>query len=185
METKIIVASNMLHRLYQYVTESHKTEIIQRKALFLPSISPIDKPKVFEKHFGSFSVIVPLFNQVLKTMPIAYITHKDRKILYVDISNMQDKQLVMGTFDEMTIYYKNSTEPIYPLLDITGAYSDPEVNDLIKHYGKTVFKGKSKKRAIVGMTAIKSIIVKGFSIATGTEVKAFNSLREAKDYLAA
>lgn len=118
-------------------------------------------------------------------MPISYITHKDRKILYVDISNMQDKQLVMGTFDEMTIYYKNSTEPIYLLLDITGAYSDPEVTNLIKHYGKTVFKGKSKKRAIVGMTAIKSIIVKGFSIATGTEVKAFNSLQEAKDYLAA
>ena len=38
-------------------------------------------------------------------------------------------------------------------------YTDPEVMDRLKNYGKLYFKGKSEKRAVVGITGMKKILM--------------------------
>ena len=117
-------------------------------------------------------------------MPVSYITYKDRTILYVDLKGIKNKLEVEHDIHLMADFYKKATEDIYLLLDITGAYLGPEIADLFKTYGKTTFKGKSKKRAVLGITKLKAIILRGYSIVTNTEVKPFDSMEDAKDYLA-
>lgn len=118
-------------------------------------------------------------------MPVSYITHKGRNILHVDFKDIKDKRIVLENIEEMVKHYKTATEDIYLLLDVRGTFTDPEVMDKLKNYGKTVFKGKSQKRAILGVSGVKSLLLKAYKIFTNTEIATFDSVEEAKDYLAA
>lgn len=118
-------------------------------------------------------------------MPISYITHQGRKILHVDFAGIKDKQKVIENLEEMVKFYKSSFDEIYLLLDISGTFTDPEIMNKLKTYGKEYFRGKSKKRAILGVTGIKKLLLNAYSLFTGTEVATFDSLEEAKNYLAA
>ena len=117
-------------------------------------------------------------------MPVSYISHKGREILHVDFNGIKDKNQVMMEIDEMKKFYVEAPDNIYLLMDITGTFTDPEVMDKLKDYGKKYFKGKSKKRALLGISGIKALLMKAYSLATKTELKTFNSTEEAKNYLA-
>lgn len=117
-------------------------------------------------------------------MPVSYIDHKGRKILYVNFKDIKNKATVLETIEEMVKFYQEATSDIYLLLDVRGTFTDPEVMDKLKYYGKTVFKGKSKKRAVLGVGGIKGLLLKAYSLFTNTEVSPFEDIEEAKDYLA-
>ena len=117
-------------------------------------------------------------------MPVSYISHKSRKILHVDFKDIKEKEKVLKNLEEMVKFYKSATEEIYLLLDVRGTFTDPEVMDKLKNYGKTVFKGKSKKRAVLGVSGIKSLLLRAYSLFTNTDVAPFDNIEEAKDYLA-
>lgn len=117
-------------------------------------------------------------------MPVSYISHKNRKILHVDFKDMKEKEKVLQNLEEMVKHYKSATEEIYLLFDVRGCFTDPEVMDKLKNYGKNVFKGKSKKRAVLGVSGIKGLLLKAYSLFTNTDVATFEDFEEAKDYLA-
>ena len=117
-------------------------------------------------------------------MPVSYINHKARKILHVDFQNIKVKDNVLQNLEEMVKFYNEANDKIYLLLDVRGTFTDPEVMDKLKHYGKTVFRGKSEKRAILGVSGIKKILLQAYSTVTGTKVALFDSEEDAKDYLA-
>lgn len=117
-------------------------------------------------------------------MPVSYISHKGRNILHVDFKDIKDKRIVLENLDLMVAAYKESTEDIYLLLDVRGTFTDPEVMDKLKQNGKTTFKGKSKKRAVLGVTGIKAMLLKGYKLFTNTELSVFDTIEEAKEYLA-
>ncbi len=117
-------------------------------------------------------------------MPVSYVTHKNRKILHVDFKDIKEKEKVLDNLEEMVKFYKSATEDIYLLLDVRGTFTDPEVMDKLKNYGKSVFKGKSKKRAVLGVSGIKSILLRAYSLFTNTDVAPFDDIEQAKDYLA-
>lgn len=117
-------------------------------------------------------------------MPVSYITHKGKEILHVDFKDIKNKTVVLGEIDEMAKFYRESTKEILLLLDVRGTFTDPEVMDKLKSYGKTVFKGKSRKRAILGVSGVKKLLLKAYSTVTNTSLAAFEDIEEAKDYLA-
>ena len=117
-------------------------------------------------------------------MPVSYITHNNRKILHVDFKDIKDKETVLNNLEDMVKFYKSATEDIYLLLDVRGTFTDPEVMDKLKNYGKTVFKGKSKKRAVLGVSGIKSLLLRAYSMFTNTDVAPFDDIEAAKNYLA-
>ena len=117
-------------------------------------------------------------------MPVSYITHKGRKILYVNFKDIKSKETVMTNIEEMKKFYLEATEQIYLLLDVRGTFTDPEVMDKLKHYGKQYFSGRSKKRAVLGVNGIKKIMLKGYAMVTKTDVQPFDDEEAAKDYLA-
>ena len=117
-------------------------------------------------------------------MPVSYIEHKGKKLLHVDFKDMKEKQIVLENIELMVKFYKEATEDIYLLLDVRGTYNDPEVMDKLKNYGKTVFKGRSKNRAILGITGMKKLLLRAYSTFTNTDVSVFETVEDAKDYLA-
>jgi hypothetical protein len=116
-------------------------------------------------------------------MPIDYITHKGKKILHVNLKDVKDKESVLEHLDLMAKFYLESDGNILLLADLTNTFTNPEVMDKLKHYGKTVFTGRSKKRAVVGMTGMKKILMNAYNMFTKNEVVPFNTEEEAKDYL--
>ena len=54
----------------------------------------------------------------------------------------------------------------------------------MKEYGKTYFKGKAEKRAFVGVQGLKKLILKAYTVIVGGNLKMFEDLEQAKDYLA-
>ena len=90
----------------------------------------------------------------------------------------------METIEDWVKAYKESSEPINILLDVRGAFNDPEVMEKFKYYGKTVFKGRSRKRAVIGITGAKKLLLRGYSLFTNTDVSTFDTIEDAKEYLA-
>jgi len=117
-------------------------------------------------------------------MPVSYIEHKGRKILYVNFKDIKSKETVMENLEDMKKHYLEATESIYLLFDVRGTFTDPDVMDRLKSYGKNYFRGKSEKRAVLGVSGVKKILMKGYALVTQTEVQPFDDEEEAKDYLA-
>ncbi|MFT4738304.1 MAG: HKD family nuclease [Cyclobacteriaceae bacterium] len=117
-------------------------------------------------------------------MPVDYITHNGRKILYVNLQNIKDKPTVLQNLEHMVKAYQETTVKIYLLLDVRGTFTDPEIMDRLKTYGKNVFNGKSEKRAVLGVDGLKKLLMKAYVLFTKTEVRACSTEEEAKDYLA-
>lgn len=117
-------------------------------------------------------------------MPVSYIIHKNRKILYVNFKDIKTKAIVLENIELMAKFYRESNEKIYLLFDVRGTFTDPEIMDKLKNYGKTVFNGKSEKRAVLGVGGVKKILMRAYSLVTGTSVAPFEDEEKAKDYLA-
>ena len=117
-------------------------------------------------------------------MPVSNLVYKGRAILYVDFSYLKKKEPVMETLYDWVKAYQEAEEEIYLLLDVREAFNDPEVMDKMKYYGKTVFKGKSRKRAVVGIKGAKKLLLRGYKLFTNTDISPFDTIEDANEYLA-
>ncbi len=116
-------------------------------------------------------------------MPISYITYKGKKILHADFKDLKDKDAVLENLERMKEHYLEAEDKILLLADLRGTFSNPEIMDKLKYYGKTVFHGRSVKRAVIGIVGVKKILLKAYNVFTSNEVIPFESEEEAKDYL--
>jgi len=116
-------------------------------------------------------------------MPVSYIEYKGKKILYCDFRDLKDKKSVLDNLELMVKFYQEGDGKILTLADVRGTYTDPEITDKIKYYGNTVFKSNAKKRAIIGMNALRRIVLRGYNLVTGNDLRPFDTEEEAKEYL--
>lgn len=116
-------------------------------------------------------------------MPISYITHKGKEIIFCDFKDMKNKSEIFAQLEVMSVEFKKSKGDLLVLTDVRGAHNDPEVVEKTKAYGKTVFSKYAKKRAIIGMDGLRGLILRGYNALTGNDLKPFSSIEEAKDYL--
>lgn len=116
-------------------------------------------------------------------MPVEYITYKGKEILHVDVSHVKNKQEVLDLLDLPAETYQKSSGNLLVLANLTGTFTDPEVIDRFKHYGKTIFAKKAKKRAVLGISGLKKIILNAYNTLTGNNLKPFDDEIAAKEYL--
>ncbi|NQZ76828.1 MAG: hypothetical protein HRT61_12125 [Ekhidna sp.] len=118
-------------------------------------------------------------------MPIDYITHKGRKILYVDLSESKSEKRSLELLEETREAYEKAVGELYVLVNTEGAFINTTISEKMKKYGKLYFRDRAKSRAFVGVSGLKKIIMTAYMKVTGGNLKLFNDLEEAKDYLAA
>jgi hypothetical protein len=116
-------------------------------------------------------------------MPITTITHKGKEILYVDLSESKTEERSLQLLEETKDAYLKAKGKLLVLVNSEGAYINTTVSNKMKEYGRMYFKDRAEKRAFVGVKGLKKIILKTYTSIIGGNIRLFDDLEEAKDYL--
>ena len=112
------------------------------------------------------------------------IHYQGKSIVYLDFTNMRDKELIMKKENEGAAYIRSQLEKsVYTLTNMEGML----FNNELKKYFEEVAKGNApyvKAGAVIGMTGLISIMYNAFVTVTGRDIKSFKSKEEALRYLA-
>lgn len=111
------------------------------------------------------------------------IKHKGKEILYVDYRNMKVED-ILQTMDEATEYALELNRPMLRLSNMTDVFAVGDIVDKAKASGERT-KHLTIKRAAVGITGAKKVLLNAFNRFTGSNTRAFNTEEEAKDWLVA
>lgn len=117
-------------------------------------------------------------------MRTTFTTHKGVRICVLDFSNISSEAEALRAIDEAkTIIGKEPQASVYTLTDVTGSRVTSALrnalHDLTKANKPYVVAG-----AVVGVTAIQSVILRGIVQITGRRLVAKNARAEAMEWLA-
>lgn len=116
-------------------------------------------------------------------MPVSYITHKGKDILYVDLTESRTEKRSLELLEETREAYLNASGKLLVLVNSDGAFVNAVVSSKMKEYGRTYFKDRAERRAFVGIQGLKKLILKAYTKMVGGNIRVFDDLDEAKDYL--
>jgi hypothetical protein len=109
------------------------------------------------------------------------ITHKGKEILYVDYTGMK-KEEILQTMDDATAFALEENRPLLRLSNMTGIFAVKEVLEKAQQSGK-VTNHLTIKRAAVGITGAKKVLLNAYNRVSGNSTRVFNTVEEAKDWL--
>jgi hypothetical protein len=112
------------------------------------------------------------------------ISYKGKTIVYLDFTNMKDKEEIMKLEKEGSDWIRSqSLNSVYTLTNMEGMFFN---NELKKWFEEIVKVNAPYVRAgaVVGMTGLISIMYNAFVTVTGRNIKMCKSKDEALEYLA-
>lgn len=111
------------------------------------------------------------------------ISYKGKTILYLDFTNMRDKDEIMKLEGEGATYIRSQPKnSVYTLTNMEGMF----FNNEIKKYFEEVVKGNTpyvRSGAVIGLSGLISIMYNAFVTVTGRNIKSCKSKDEALEYL--
>ncbi len=116
-------------------------------------------------------------------MPVSYITHREKKILYVDLTESKTEKRSFELLEETKDAYLAATEKLLVLVNTEGAFVNPAVSSKMKEYGKLYFNDRAKRRAFVGVHGLKKLILKAYTKIVSGNIKMCDDVESAKEYL--
>ena len=117
-------------------------------------------------------------------MSIKYITHKGKQILYIDYTKCTTVEETLAVLELVKVEYLKSNELLLTLNNFTGAYGSSEYMKKANQYAKEIFNNRTAKNAAIGITGIKKILLYGYNAIVKDKIMAFDTEKEALDYLA-
>ncbi len=115
-----------------------------------------------------------------KIYPVYY---KGKKIYYTDWSKLIDEDEALKVIEETTRFVENNNEyDLLELIDVRGSYASPAVLNKLKSAAKRV-KKFNKKKAIIGLTGSKKILLMAVNRFIDGSIKGFEDIEEAKEWL--
>jgi len=115
-------------------------------------------------------------------MSISWITHKGKKILYLNYKNKTKEEMIQMLEDAAKIY-RESKEKILSIDDFEGTFVSDEFMKKAKELAKEVFSLKRKKGAVLGITGVKKILLISFNSFSADKLYPFNTKEEALEFL--
>ncbi|MFP4477301.1 MAG: hypothetical protein ACLFOY_17190 [Desulfatibacillaceae bacterium] len=115
-------------------------------------------------------------------MPNSWITHKGKRILFVDYKG-EDEKTMFKTVDESTEMITKSSAPVLVLADVTDVVGTVA---FIKHAASQGARVEHNvpKAAIIGVSVIKKALLIGYNrVVKQQGFKPFNNREEALDWL--
>jgi hypothetical protein len=111
-----------------------------------------------------------------------WITHKGKKVFYVDFAKIEIDELkeeVKFVEKELCAMPKNSA---LSMADVRDSFGTNEAMEIIQGLTSKT-KQHVRKRAVIGVTGVKKILLKALNQVTGQTSVPFDSLEEALDWL--
>jgi hypothetical protein len=115
-----------------------------------------------------------------------FIEYKGQSIYYVDYSNIKSNDEFMSVIKQSNSFREKvkseGKKELLMLVDISGSFVYGDVLTEIKKAGK-ITKELTLKEAVVGISGGKKILLRIVQSFTNMNLKAFDSIDEAKDWL--
>jgi hypothetical protein len=115
-----------------------------------------------------------------------FIEYKGQSIYYVDYSNIKTNDEFMSVIKQSNSFREKikseGKKDLLMLVDISGSFVYGDVLTEIKKAGK-ITKEMTLKEAVVGISGGKKILLKIVQSFTDMNLKVFDSVDEAKDWL--
>ncbi len=114
---------------------------------------------------------------------VQFIEHKGKKILHLNFSYCKPDDILSIIDKAKTVIGKQTQKSVYVLTDVTEAGFNSKVSDSMKDFvnHNKPFVAAS---AVVGVTGLKQIIYNAVMKFSGRNLMVFNTLEEAKNWLA-
>ena len=117
-------------------------------------------------------------------MRTTFIAHEGVRICVLDFSNITSEAEALRAIDEAkTIIGKEPQASVYTLTDVTGSRVTSAIRNALYELTKAN-KPYVVAGAVVGVTAIQSVILRGIFQVTGRRLVAKNTRAEAMEWLA-
>ena len=115
-----------------------------------------------------------------------FIEYKGQSIYYVDYSNIKTNEEFMAVIKQSNSFREKvrseGKKDLLMLVDISGSFVYGDVLTEIKKAGK-ITKELTLKEAVVGISGGKKILLRIVQSFTNMNLKVFDSIDEAKDWL--
>jgi hypothetical protein len=115
-----------------------------------------------------------------------FIEYKGQAIYYVDYSNIKTNDEFMSVIKQSNSFREKikseGRKNLLMLVDVSGSFVYGDVLSEIKKAGK-ITKEMTLKEAVVGISGGKKILLKIVQSFTNMNLKVFDTLEEAKDWL--
>jgi hypothetical protein len=115
-----------------------------------------------------------------------FIEYKGQSIYYVDYSNIKTNDEFMSVIKQSNSFREKvkseGKKNLLMLVDVSGSFVYGDVLTEIKKAGK-ITKEMTLKEAVVGISGGKKILLKIVQSFTNMNLKVFDSVEEAKDWL--
>ncbi len=113
------------------------------------------------------------------------IWHNGKKIYFTDWSNLLEINQTLEAIEETVSYIeKNNEYNLLELLDIRGSFASSQVLLALKNAGSRT-KPYSLKKAMVGVTGSKRVLLIAVNRFIDGSIKGFDNIEEAKEWLTA
>ena len=112
-----------------------------------------------------------------------FITHKEKQILYLNVQDVQSVDESLLRFDDARdIIILQPEKSVLLLTDVRDAHYNREATNHLKEVS-TQISPYVKASAAVGVSGIKRIILQSLIRISGRQIKMFDDIEDAKDWL--
>ena len=113
---------------------------------------------------------------------VYFTEHKGKKLLYIDMSKCDDKELLAVIEKAKGIIQNQPEKSVYTLTDVSYSRFNPELTDAMKKY-VAGNKPYVVAAAVVGVTGMKQFIANTIMRFTGRKLMLFDTAELAKEWL--
>jgi hypothetical protein len=116
-------------------------------------------------------------------MSYSFIHYNNKKVLYIDYKQCKTAQDTINVIEEVRKEYLRTTEKYIALSDFTDAPVNNEYMDWVRKYTRELFDERTIKRACIGITGMKKILLVTFNLVSKNKMIPFETKEEALEYL--
>lgn len=111
------------------------------------------------------------------------ILFKGHEIVYIDYSNLNDKEDIFQVIDEGSTYIRSKPNgSVLSLVNMENMFFNNEIRSYLADNVK-LNNPHIRRSAVFGLKGLISIMYKSFLLLTGRDAKSFNTKEEAMEYL--
>ena len=112
------------------------------------------------------------------------INHNGKTIYFMDFSGLRDVHEIKGVITQSVAHIRSKpSQSVFTLTNIKDMHFSSEIKEMFTDFVKGN-KPFVKAGAVVGLNGLQQIIYNGMMKITGRDIKSYNTLDSAKDWLA-
>lgn len=113
---------------------------------------------------------------------VSWIEHKGEKLLFTDYSNATPDEIISTVEESISISLAQEKKSVLQIVDVTDAKYDRNSWQILRQGAKAT-EPYSKASAVLGVDAAKKFFLTVTKMVSKRNIKAFDNMEEAKDWL--